>query len=130
MSKSLAIPSTNQLTSASPALAARFRKRHTGASAFTLDIDLSIPAGFTILFGASGAGKTTLLDCVAGLQSPDDGMVAIGPSVLFDSTANVNVAPRRRSVAYLLQSLALFPHMTVGQNVQYGLASLSPADRD
>ncbi len=87
-------------------------------------------AGFTILFGASGAGKTTLLDCIAGLQTPDEGTIAIGETVLFDSESRVNLPPHRRSVAYLLQSLALFPHMTVEQNVQYGLASLSQSERD
>ena len=101
-----------------------------GPSQFTLDVELTVMAGFTILFGASGAGKTTLLDCVAGLQTPDDGTIAMGEAVLFDSQSRVNLPPRRRSVAYLMQSLALFPHMTVEQNVQYGLASLSKDDRD
>jgi molybdate transport system ATP-binding protein len=77
MSKSIAIPSTNQLHESAPALAARFRKHHTEGD-FTLDVDLSTPAGFTILFGASGAGKTTLLDCIAGLASPDAGTIQVG----------------------------------------------------
>ena len=97
---------------------------------FTLDVDFAAAGGFTILFGASGAGKTTLLNCVAGLQTPDQGTIAIGEAVLFDSRSPVNLPPSRRSVAYLLQSLALFPHMTVEQNVQYGLASLSKHERE
>src|ERR1019366_235538 len=96
---------------------------------FTLDVELAVAAGFTILFGGSGAGKTTLLDCIAGLQTPDEGTIAIGGAVLFDSQSRVNLPPRRRTVAYLLQSLALFPHMTVEQNVQYGLAALDKRDR-
>ncbi len=113
-------------------LRVRLKKSFRGESGapFTLDIDLAVAAGFTILFGASGAGKTTLLDCIAGLQTPDEGAIAMGEVVLFDSQARVNLRPQHRSVAYLLQSLALFPHMTVGQNVQYGLASLDQQDRD
>lgn len=113
-------------------LTARIRKSFGGErrSQFTLDVDLAVASGFTILFGASGAGKTTLLDCVAGLQTPEEGNIGIGPTVLFNSQSRLNLPPSRRSVAYLLQSLALFPHMTVEQNVQYGLASLSKNDRD
>jgi molybdate transport system ATP-binding protein len=113
-------------------LTVRVQKRFRGESdsQFTLEVELLVAAGFTILFGASGAGKTTLLDCVSGLQTPDGGTIAIGETILFDSQSRVNLPPSRRSVAYLLQSLALFPHMTVEQNVQYGLASLNKADRD
>lgn len=113
-------------------LTVRLKKclRGESGSPFTLDIELAVAAGFTILFGASGAGKTTLLDCIAGLQTPDEGTIAIGQALLFDSESRVNLPPRRRAVAYLLQSLALFPHMTVEQNVQYGLAALSQRNRD
>ena len=119
-------------TTSSPAeqLTVRLKKSFRGDSEFVLDVELAVAAGFTILFGASGAGKTTLLDCIAGLQTPDEGTIAIGEAVLFDSKWRVNLPPRRRSVAYLLQSLALFPHMTVEQNVQYGLAALNQRDRD
>jgi molybdate transport system ATP-binding protein len=113
-------------------LTVRVQKRFRGESdsQFTLEVQLAVAGGFTILFGASGAGKSTLLDCIAGLQTPDGGTIAIGETILFDSQSRVNLPPSRRSVAYLLQSLALFPHMTVEQNVQYGLASLNKADRD
>jgi molybdate transport system ATP-binding protein len=112
-------------------LSVQARKRFASSSApFALDADFSVPPGFTILFGASGAGKTTLLDCIAGLQDPVDGRIAIGNSLLFDAGANVNLPPNRRSVGYLMQSLALFPHMTVRQNVQYGLHGLPKAARE
>ncbi len=113
-------------------LTARVRKSFCGETdlEFALDVELAVGAGFTILFGASGAGKTTALDCIAGLQTPDEGTIAIGEAVVFDSESRVNLPPSRRSVAYLLQSLALFPHMTVEQNVQYGLATLNKNDRD
>jgi len=112
-------------------LSVRMRKAYLGegASSFTLDVDFTAAAGFTILFGASGAGKTTLLDCIAGLQSPEAGRIAIGQTGLFDSGAGLNISPNRRSVGYLLQSLALFPHMTVAQNVQYGLDGLHESER-
>lgn len=113
-------------------LSVRIQKRFSRerGSAFSLDVEFVSAKGFTILFGASGAGKTTLLDCIAGLQSPERGRIAIGGGVLFDSAKRVNVPPNHRSVGYLLQSLALFPHMTVGENVQYGLAPLAVAERE
>jgi len=125
MSGATTSPPAEQLT-------VRLKKSFRGdsGSPFALNVDLAVAAGFTILFGASGAGKTTLLDCIAGLQTPDEGTIAIGEVVLFDSESRVNLPPRRRAAAYLLQSLALFPHMTVEQNVQYGLAALNQRDRD
>jgi molybdate transport system ATP-binding protein len=97
---------------------------------FTLDVEFAVGAGFTILFGASGSGKTSVLDCIAGLQNPDFGHVAVGETMLFDSASGANLPPSRRKAGYLLQSLALFPHMTVEQNVQYGLAGLSKLERE
>ncbi len=104
-------------------LAARVRKLHRGdaASSFLLDLDLEVPPGITILFGPSGAGKSTLLDCIAGLTQPDAGRITIDGEALFDSEMKVSVAPQRRQIAYVFQSLALFPHMTVEANVAYGL---------
>jgi molybdate transport system ATP-binding protein len=125
MSGATTSPPAEQLT-----LRLKRNFRGDSGSQFVLDVELAVATGFTILFGASGAGKTTLLDCIAGLQTPDEGAIAIGEAVLFDSVSRVNLPPRRRSVAYLLQSLALFPHMTVEQNVQYGLAALNQRDRD
>ncbi len=108
----------------------RFTSNGGTDSPFALDVDCTVPPGFTILFGASGAGKTTLLDCIAGLQTPEAGRIEIGGHVLFDADSRVNLPPNRRAVGYLLQSLALFPHMTVRQNVQYGLHELPAADRE
>ena len=96
-------------------------RRARNAPFFVLDVSLEIPSGISILFGTSGAGKSTLLDCVAGLQRPDSGQIRIGDDILFDSEARVNVSPQRRRMAYVFQSLALFPHMTVEENVAYGL---------
>ncbi|MGC2108091.1 MAG: molybdenum ABC transporter ATP-binding protein [Candidatus Korobacteraceae bacterium] len=118
--------------SAPELLSARICKRLADerGSPFTLDVDVTAAPGFTILFGASGAGKTTLLDCIAGLQTPETGRIAAATSVLFDSEGGVNLPTSRRSVGYLLQTLALFPHMTVQQNVQYGLAELAESERE
>lgn len=104
-------------------LTAHVRKIHRddSAPAFLLDLDLEAPPGFTILFGPSGAGKSTLLDCIAGLREPDAGRIAIDGEVVFDSAKKVNVPPQVRRTAYVFQSLALFPHMTVEANVAYGL---------
>ena len=96
-------------------------------AAFTLDVEFAVSAGFTILFGASGAGKTTILDCIAGLRKPDAGRVVAGETVLFDSKKAINIATRSRHVGYLFQTLALFPHMTVRQNIEYGLSSTEPS---
>ncbi len=105
------------------------RKRLTAHQEFCLEIDLDAAPGFTILFGASGSGKTTLLDCVAGLTNPDTGRISIGEHVVFDSSKGVNIPVARRHFGYVFQDLALFPHMTVEQNVSYGLKHFPPAER-
>jgi molybdate transport system ATP-binding protein len=93
---------------------------------FTLEAELSAPPGITILFGRSGAGKTTVLDCIAGLARPGAGRIAVGGRALFDSGARIDLPVWERSVGYLFQDLALFPHMTVEENVLYGLAGMAP----
>ena len=96
---------------------------------FELDLNINFPPGFTILFGASGAGKTTLLDCIAGLARPDEGRIAIAEKALFDSALGVNVPPQRRRVGYVFQDLALFPHMSVAANIEYGISVLGAEER-
>jgi len=111
-------------------LEARLRKRMaTPGHEFVLEAEFQTAPGFTILFGASGAGKTTLLDCVAGLARPDSGCIVIGGRVLFDSQPGVNVPVAKRRVGYVFQDLALFPHLTVEQNVEYGLSHLPKKTR-
>jgi molybdate transport system ATP-binding protein len=96
---------------------------------FVLDLAFEIPPGITILFGPSGAGKSTLLDCLAGLARPDAGCISIDGELLFDSASGANLPPQKRKIAYVFQSLALFPHLDVESNVSYGLAKLSSEDR-
>jgi len=92
-----------------------------GSVPFALDVNLQIAPGISILFGPSGAGKSTVLDCIAGLLTPQAGRIVVAGQVLFDSKPKVNVRPQSRQIAYVFQTLALFPHMTAEQNVAYGL---------
>jgi molybdate transport system ATP-binding protein len=103
-------------------LLARLQKRLS--SGFALDVEFSIPPGITMLFGASGSGKTTLLRCVAGLLLPNSGLIKVGDQVLFDSDRRMDVSVQERKVGFVFQNLALFPHLTVAQNVGYGLRNL------
>jgi molybdate transport system ATP-binding protein len=118
------MPSPAESKSANPILTARIRKAFPGDHQFSLDVQFDAPHGFTILFGPSGAGKTTVLNCIAGLDTPDAGRIAVGERMLFDSEAKVNIPAVRRNVGYVLQDIALFPHLTVQQNVEYGLTHL------
>src|SRR5579864_7495069 len=111
------------------ALSVSIRQRYSPEAEFALDVDFAASAGFTILFGASGAGKTTLLDCVAGLAKPESGRITVANCVLFDSEHRLSLPVAKRRVGYVFQTLALFPHFSVEQNVQYGLAHLSQAER-
>ena len=96
---------------------------------FVLDVAFTAPPGITMLFGASGSGKTTLLRCLAGLRRPDDGTITIGDRVVFDAGRGVDVPVRHRGLGYVFQTLALFPHMTVEENLHYGVAELDLAVR-
>ncbi len=111
-------------------LSVRIQKRFPGNGAFALACDFVAAPGFTIVFGASGAGKTTLLDAIAGLVRPEAGNIAAGESVLFDSERRLDVPAQKRKLGYVMQELALFPHLTVEQNVQYGLAGLERPERE
>jgi molybdate transport system ATP-binding protein len=96
-------------------------------SGFTLDAELRIPfdqARVTVLFGPSGSGKTTLLRVLAGLDRPDRGRIQFGDQVWFDSDRDFFLAPQRRRAGFLFQDYALFPHLTVRQNV--GFAARHP----
>ena len=97
---------------------------------FTLDVDFSADAGTTILFGASGSGKTTILRAIAGFLRPVSGRISVGDSVLFDAASGIDVPVYQRRIGYLGQDLALFPHMTVEQNIAYGLGVVDRAARE
>jgi molybdate transport system ATP-binding protein len=107
----------------------RVRARLT-RGAFLLDVNFIVPPGITILFGPSGAGKSTLLDCIAGLVAPDEGELIAGVHILFSSRRKSSLPPQVRQLGYLFQSLALFPHLTAKQNIDYGLVHLEKAPRE
>jgi len=96
---------------------------------FTLDVAWSAGDGVAVLFGPSGAGKTLTLQCLAGLIRPDAGRIVVDGRVLFDSAAGVDLPPQHRRVGYVFQGYALFPHLTVGQNVAFGLRDRPRAER-
>jgi molybdate transport system ATP-binding protein len=108
---------------------AKMERLRRDSPPFLLDISIEVPPGISILFGPSGAGKSTVLDCIAGLTRPDTGRIAAGEKVLFDSFAGINCPPQARRVAYVFQSLALFPHLNAEENVAYGLDGLPHRER-
>jgi molybdate transport system ATP-binding protein len=97
-------------------------------SGFALDVETEFGPGFHVLFGASGSGKTTLLDCVAGLTKPDNGRIVLEERTLFDTLTNVDEPTYRRRVGYVLQGQALFPHLTVRDNICFGLGDKGDQD--
>ncbi len=88
---------------------------------FTLNVQLKADNQILILLGPSGSGKTTILHLLAGLFKPDKGLIKINDRVLYSSGEKINNPPQSRNIGYLFQNYALFPHMTVRQNVFYGL---------
>ncbi len=96
---------------------------------FHLQVNEQFCPGFTVLFGPSGAGKSTILDCIAGLQAPDSGLISSGDQIFFESKNKILLPPQRRRIAYVFQSLALFPHLTVQENISYGLFAVEPEQR-
>jgi molybdate transport system ATP-binding protein len=96
---------------------ARFTKKDS--LGFCLDIDFPITPGITALYGPPGSGKTLLLDTIAGFSTPDSGRILLDDTILFDAQSRVNVPPRRRNCGYIFQQDALFPHLTVRQNLVF-----------
>ncbi len=84
-----------------------------------LDLDITCAAGLTALFGPRGSGKSLVLDCLAGLARPDTGRILVDDQILFDSGTGVNLPPGARPVGYIPRGCALFPHMTVRQNLLF-----------
>ena len=93
---------------------------------FALDIQFDIGKEIAVLYGPSGSGKTTILHTIAGLVKPQSGFIKLRDRILFqDKTFNVPVP--KRNIGYVFQQYALFPHMTVWENIQYGMKSESLA---
>ena len=96
---------------------------------FSLDVTLKCDAGVTVLFGPSGAGKTLTLSSLAGLVHPDGGRILLHGEILFDAQRRVHVPPRSRGIGYVFQNDALFPHMTVEDNLLFALARWGAIER-
>ena len=94
---------------------------------FLLDVKFSAPPGITILYGPSGSGKSTTLAAICGLITPRAGRIALGDEVWFDGARAIRCPVERRGIAFVFQSLALFPHMSALGNVEYGLPRKMPA---
>ena len=86
---------------------------------FSLELDFQAAAGVTVLFGPSGSGKTLTLDLIAGFVRPDDGRILLDDDILFDGAARVCLTPQARNCGYVFQNYALFPHMTLRQNLEF-----------
>jgi molybdate transport system permease protein len=97
---------------------------------FTLHIQLRAARGAVGLLGASGAGKSMTLRLIAGVASAAKGRIALNGTVLYDSEAHINLPPAQRRIGIVFQDYALFPHMTVAENISFGLHALPPAERD
>ena len=108
-------------------LSVKLLKRVKG---FTLDVEWEIGNEVAVLFGSSGAGKSMTLQLIAGLMEPDAGFIRSNGSIFFDKSSGINISPQQRSLGYVFQDRNLFPHMTVRENIAYGLKRKSREERD
>ena len=111
---------------------ARIRKQFPPAresASFLLDVEFRCDAGITVLFGPSGSGKTLTLDAIAGFYKPDHGRILLDDRILFDSGAKVNLPPQARHCGYVFQNYALFPHMTLRENVEFAANAIPSLER-
>ncbi len=103
-------------------LQVRIAKRYPAgrdSAAFSLQVEFLAAAGVTVLFGPSGAGKTLTLDSIAGFVQPEEGRIMLDDEILFDGATGVHLPPQARHCGYVFQNYALFPHMTLRQNLEF-----------
>jgi molybdate transport system ATP-binding protein len=98
-------------------------------AAFELNIHLKSDAAITVLWGASGTGKTLALNCLSGFVKPDEGRILVNDELLFDAATAVNLPPRARRCGYIFRDHALFPHMTVRENLKFAAAAARHSSR-
>lgn len=103
---------------------------NTADGKIELHVNKQIKDGdFLTLFGKSGSGKTTLLRIIAGLETPDSGTIIVDDVVWFDSEKKINLPPQKRNVGFVFQDYALFPNMSVRQNLEYALVDKKKAQK-
>jgi molybdate transport system permease protein len=102
-------------------------EKHLGS--FALNAHFSCGDGSLAVLGASGAGKTMTLRCIAGLERPDSGQIILNGRPLFDSSNGTNLPSRKRRIGFVFQNYALFPHLTVAENIAFGLGNIVDSER-
>jgi molybdate transport system ATP-binding protein len=110
----------------------RIRKSYPlapGSAAFSLDVEFQAAGGVTVLFGPSGSGKTLTLDAIAGFCRPDHGRILLDDKLLFDAESGVCLPPQTRRCGYVFQNYALFPHMSLRQNLAFAAKALPRLER-
>lgn len=108
-------------------LSVKLRKQVNG---FTLNIEWEIGNELAVIFGPSGSGKSMTLQLIAGLMQPDAGRISAGETVFFDAERGIALPPQLRRIGYVFQDLALFPHMTVRENILYGAKGIEKSVRE
>ena len=108
----------------------KLRKKKGEKPSFSMHCSFDADSEFAVLFGCSGSGKTTALRCIAGLENPDAGTIRINDTLYFDSKKKINLPPQKRKIGYMFQENALFPHMNVRQNIEFGLKGLSSIEKN
>lgn len=88
---------------------------------FTLESSFHVAKGVLGILGSSGCGKSMTLKCISGLYPPDQGFVNLNGETLFSSSSKINIPPHKRNIGYVFQNYALFPHLTVAQNIAFGV---------
>lgn len=96
-----------------------FKKLHY----FDLNVKFNVNKEVVVIQGPSGSGKTTILECIAGINTVYEGEISIGDRIIFSSNKDINLPVRNRNIGYVFQNYALFPHMTVRENIRFGLKS-------
>src|ERR1700684_1253589 len=102
----------------------KIRKQYASgpdSAGFSLDLEFKSAVCVTVFFVSSGAVKTLTLDCIAGFVRPDEGRILLDDQILFDAATGVHLAPRARRCGYVFQNYALFPHMTLRQNLEFAV---------
>lgn len=97
---------------------------------FKLKVKFEQEDGIVGLLGQSGCGKSMTLRCIAGIVKPDKGKIISNGKVFFDSEKKINLTPQQRNIGFLFQNYALFPHMSVKENIQLGIEKLSKEEKD